>query len=89
VARYEEHIARTPGVQGGYPVIRGTRTPVRTVVALYQTHSENRDAVREALPHLTDEQIDAALAYYQDHPAIVDEDIARQKAALDTFLARR
>ncbi|MGH2461850.1 MAG: DUF433 domain-containing protein [Chloroflexota bacterium] len=29
--RYDRSIEKVPGVQGGEPVIKGTRTPVRTV----------------------------------------------------------
>jgi uncharacterized protein (DUF433 family) len=87
---YKSHISRTPGVQGGYPVITGTRTPVRSIIAIAGDGS-NPDikAVKHALPHLSDEQIYAALAYYREQPGLVDEDIARLRAATDVLLSRR
>lgn len=74
-------ITETPGVSGGYPCIAGTRIPVRTVVRMYAITSDVAE-VAEELPQLTREQIEAALAYYADHPDRVDDDIARNEAAL-------
>lgn len=75
-------IVRVPGVQGGYPVIAGTRTPVRAIIELYRDiHPGDLDAVKESLPHLSDADIDAAYAYYRKHPAIIDEDIQRHREA--------
>lgn len=75
-------IERVPGVAGGYPVIVGTRTPVRTIVTLYcETYPGDIDKVVESLPHLTREQVEAALDYYRERPDVIDEDIARQRRA--------
>lgn len=52
-------ITRTPGVQGGSPCFRGTRWPTATVVGF----GCNVDAVRQAFPHLSREQIEAAIRY--------------------------
>jgi uncharacterized protein (DUF433 family) len=89
MAWYDAYIVTTPGAQGGYPVLRETRTPVRTIATLVQSSGGSRQAVRDALPHLSDEQIDAALDFYRDNPTIIDVDITRQEAALNAFLARR
>jgi len=74
-------IARYPGVQGGYPVIAGTRTPVRTVVELFRIYDGDVAEIQLDLQHLTLEQINAALDYYRDEPDLVDEDIASQRTA--------
>ncbi len=80
-------IARYPGVQGGYPVISGTRTPVRTVIELYyEVYPYDIEEVHRSLPHLEMKQIRAALAYYDEQPELVDEDIVRQKEALRKIL---
>ncbi len=87
---FATYIERTDDVQGGHPVIRGTRTPVRSVVVLYtETYPGDLDAVRATLPHLSHREVDAALACYHHHPALVDEDIQRQRKALEQFLATR
>ncbi len=74
-------ITETPGVSGGYPCIAGTRIPVRTVVQLLAIYGDV-EKVAADLPQLTREQIDAALAYYREHPERVEEDIARNAATL-------
>jgi len=84
--RYEDYITTTTGVQGGEPVIRGTRTPVRTIVVLFQqVYPGNRDEVQRALPHLSCEAIDAALAYYVAHTDEVDALIAEHGRVLQEF----
>ena len=86
---FEQHIDRKPGVQGGFPVIKGTRTPVRSIVALAGDPSTpDYEAVQVALSHLSLEQVQAAIAYYIDNPDLVDEDMARQKAAAEAFHSR-
>ncbi len=42
-----------------------------------------------ALPHLTREQVQAALDYYAETPELVDEDIERQKQAYLDFHRQR
>lgn len=81
-------ITQVPGVMGGYPIIAETRTPVRAIVELYyDIYPGNIDEVQDALQHLSREEVEAALEYYKDYPDLVDEDIARQKAALEAFIA--
>jgi uncharacterized protein (DUF433 family) len=80
-------IQQIPGVQGGYPVIAGTRTPVRTIVEMFcETHNGDIEAIAESLPHLSHSQIEAALDYYKSNPEMVDEDIARQRRARFAYL---
>lgn len=89
-ARATGMIECTPGVQGGYPCVAGTRTPVRTIVAhYYVTYPGDMDEIARALPHLNREQIQAALDYYAQTPELVDEDIERQKQAYLDFHRRR
>jgi uncharacterized protein (DUF433 family) len=73
-------VTETPGINGGYPVIRGTRTPVRGIVKFFQdTH--DLDKVQDLLSHLTREELQGALDYYAREPARVDEDIQRNDDA--------
>jgi len=75
-------IVRVPGVQGGYPVIAGTRTPVRAIIELYRdVYPGDLDEVKASLPHLSDADIEAAFEYYREHPEIIDEDIKRHRDA--------
>jgi uncharacterized protein (DUF433 family) len=73
---YEQHIAQYEGVCGGDPVVAGTRTPVATIAMLYEhVYPLDVDGVNQSLPHLTREQVLAALAYYDDHRAEIDAQI--------------
>ncbi len=88
--RATELITCTPGVQGGYPCVAGTRTPVRTIVIHYrENYPGDLDEVMRALPHLTREQVQAALDYYAETPELVDEDIEGQSRAYIDFFRQR
>ena len=75
-------INETPGVCGGYPCVGDTRIPVRLIVEFYRGLGNDLERTAAMLPQLTSEEIRGALAYYHDHPARVDEDIARNAEAL-------
>jgi len=70
----EEHprIVRRPDISGGEPLIRGTRITVRHIVERVQA-GQSVEEILAALPHLTAAQIYAALAYYHDHQAEIDQ----------------
>ena len=85
---YEDFITRTEGVQGGEPIVRGTRTPVRTIVALYfEVYPDDPARAQASLPHLTGRQIEAALAYYADHRAEIDRLIAEHRRIVEELAA--
>jgi len=84
----EEPIIReTPGVCGGYPCIGNTRIPVRVVAEALRIYG-SAEAVAEYFPQLSRAQVDAALAYYADHPARVDEDIESNNRAFAELVSR-
>ena len=70
------HLGSRPGVCGGVPLVKGTRTPVRSIAGYYQM-GLSVDEIHEELPHLSLAQIHSALAYYFDHQAEIDRDIRR------------
>ena len=66
-----ELIVSTPGVQGGEPVIRGTRVPVRSVALARDEDGLEQSAIaREFCVDLA--SVEAALAYYDAHRTEVD-----------------
>jgi uncharacterized protein (DUF433 family) len=75
------YVSETPGVCGGYPVVRGTRTPVRLLVEAFRELGD-AEATRAAFSHLTVEQVRGALAYYAAQPARVDADFERHARVL-------
>jgi len=76
----ERFVSETPGINGGYPVVAGTRTPIRTLVEFVRQGADEAELAR-LLPHLMPEAIHGALDYYARCPARVDEDIERNARA--------
>ena len=68
-------VMEDPRINGGYPVVSGTRTPVRVIVGLYR-RTDDFEHTANMFPHLTHEQVRGALDYYAEHPERVDQDIA-------------
>ena len=60
--------------------VGATRVRVVDVVNLYRLHDEVMAEVCDALPHLTLPQISAALRYWQEHEAEIEEVIGREHA---------
>ncbi len=85
--REHSYVSETPGVCGGYPVVRGTRIPVRILVNVYREAGDLAE-ILAMYPHLTAEQVQGALDYYAAEPARVDEDIARHAHALAELQGR-
>jgi uncharacterized protein (DUF433 family) len=81
-------VEETPGVGGGYPQLRGTRIPVRSIVAYFRTLN-SVERIREMFPYLTGEQIQGALDYYAACPARVDEDFESNAQSLAQLRVRR
>lgn len=78
----KEHplITRKPTICGGEPIIVGTRTPVRAIVEHVRLGDSPEDILGH-LPYLTLEKIHAALDYYRDNKAEIDEWIALNEEA--------
>jgi uncharacterized protein (DUF433 family) len=68
------YITRAPGVCGGRPIIKGTRTPVKAIVGYYKL-GLSVEEILEGLPHLTPAQVYEALSYYHDHLAEIEQEI--------------
>lgn len=83
----ETTIHETPGVCGGFPCIGNTRIPVHVIVEAFRAYG-SPEAVAGYFPQLTRAQVDAALAYYRDYPARVDEDIESNARAFAELITR-
>ena len=64
------YVVRDDQILGGEPIVRGTRTPVRAIVALWRLGATPEE-IPGHLPHLTLAQVFDALSYYADHQAEV------------------
>jgi uncharacterized protein (DUF433 family) len=79
------YITRNPAVCSGQPVIAGTRTPVKSIVGYYKM-GMSVEEILEGLPHLSPAQVFAALSYYHDHQAEIEQDIADSR--VETLITR-
>jgi len=80
--------AAAPGIQldeRGVAWLQGTRTKVIEVVLCQQSENLTPEQVHEELPHLSLEQIERALAYYDIHRQELDADIERRQAWVQAF----
>lgn len=65
-------IGRSPAICGGVPIVIGTRISVHHLIEAI-TRLGDRERLTTAYPHLSPHQIDAALDYYKQHAAEIDE----------------
>jgi uncharacterized protein (DUF433 family) len=70
------HLASNPRIAGGAPIIKGTRITVRAIAGYYQL-GMSVDEILQSLPHLTQSQVHAALAFYFDHQEAIDRELER------------
>lgn len=79
-----------PTRSGPEAVIRDTRVPVSLVVGYARLGMTAEEiASEEALPALSVEQVQAALAYYHDHPEEIAQDVHERTAEGGRALLRR
>jgi uncharacterized protein (DUF433 family) len=60
--KFDEAFERNPKICGGQPVFRGTRVPLRTVLASL-AEGDTFEAILRDFPTLTQEQLRAAVAF--------------------------
>ncbi len=75
-----DHIVRDEKICGGEPRIRGTRITVRTIVESVRLYHA-KEPLLQAFPDLAPGDLDAALVYYAEHPAEIEDYIHQQGAA--------
>src|SRR5439155_20871472 len=73
-------IVHNPRVQGGEPVMRGTRVPVRSIVIASAEYGGDLARVGRAFS-VDVAHIQAALAYYEQHRAEIDRIIEQHERA--------
>jgi uncharacterized protein (DUF433 family) len=70
------HLSTDARIAGGEPIIKGTRITVRAIAGYYQL-GMTVDEILQSLPHLTQSQVHAALAFYFDHQEEIDRELRR------------
>jgi uncharacterized protein (DUF433 family) len=69
-------------ILGGEPIVRGTRTSVRTIVELWR-QGISPEEIPNHLPHLTLAQIFDSLSYYSDHTGEINGHIERNRVPVE------
>lgn len=59
---YRDYVVMDPQISGGELVLKGTRVPLRTVLASL-AEGDSFEQVRNAFPSLTEEHLRAAVAF--------------------------
>lgn len=72
------YVTRNEKILSGEPIIKGTRTPVRSIVEKMRIGYTPEDVVR-GLPHLTLAQVYDAMSYYYDNEAEINDYIERNR----------
>lgn len=73
------YIVWAKDVCGGRPIVKGTRTSVKSIVGYYKL-GLSVEEILEGLPHLTPAQVYEALSYYHDHQEEIERDIVASRA---------
>lgn len=68
------YITKEKGVQGGRPIIVGTRIPVSTIIIWYKAGKEIYE-ILSMYPQLSPSQLHDALSYYYDHKKEIEIEI--------------
>jgi uncharacterized protein (DUF433 family) len=82
----KEHITKTPGVCGGRACIAGHRIRVMDIVLYHEEIGRTPAEIAEMFPGITLADAHAALAYYHDNRAEIENDfeVHRQAAEFGT-----
>ncbi len=76
------HIVRSERVHGGRPMVRGTGVSVQAIVEQTRLGRLPAQIVEDYDRVLTLSQVYDALSYFYEHQAEIEQDIARNRAAL-------
>ena len=80
----DHHVEITPGVRGGRPRITGTRLTVADTVIMHLRLGQPLEEIAGRYD-LELAGLYAAMAYYYDHRAEIDESIAADRAFAEAF----
>ena len=83
VATEHPYVIRDQEILGGEPIIKGSRTPVRSIVEWWK-FGATPEEIMENLPHLSLSQIFDALSFYADHRSEIEQHISENKIGGDT-----
>jgi uncharacterized protein (DUF433 family) len=76
------HVVRVQGVRGGRPMIRGAGIAVQTIIEQTRLGRAPAQIVDDFDGVLTLAQVHDALSYFYEHQGEIEQDIVRNRAAL-------
>jgi uncharacterized protein (DUF433 family) len=76
------HIVRSEGIHGGRPVVRGTGVSVQAIIEQTRLGCSPAQIVEDFDGALTLSEVYDALSYFYEHQGEIEQDIARNRAAL-------
>ena len=76
------YVIRDPKIQGGEPIIRGTRFPVRSVVFYVIKEGMLPEELAREFPQLSLSSIYDALSYYYDNKEEIENLLENQRESL-------
>jgi uncharacterized protein (DUF433 family) len=83
-----QHITKTPGVCGGKACIAGHRIRVMDIVVWHEMRGYCADEIVAMFPGISLADVYAALAYYFDNRAEIEELFRKDEEAVTELLAR-
>jgi len=83
-ADLSQHLEVTPNIRAGRLRLRGTRITVDDIVILYLRLGNSLEQIVGKY-NLSPASVHAALAYYYDHKAEIDQQIANDDAYIQAF----
>jgi uncharacterized protein (DUF433 family) len=72
-------ITKNPKICQGKPIIRGTRISVTNITELYYLSNWDIQKIKDEYPQLNEQQILAALDYYETHTKEIDTYLQEEK----------
>jgi uncharacterized protein (DUF433 family) len=83
-----EHIEKTPDICGGRARIVGHRVRVMDVAVLHNKRGLTPEEIVHQYPGITLADVHAALAYFHDHRAEIEEEYRKDEEAVRELLTR-
>src|SRR5262249_32701898 len=83
-----EHIEKTPGVCGGRACIAGHRIRVMDIAVLHEKRGLAAEEIAREYPGISLADVHAALTYFLDHRAEIEDEFRQDEQVVSKLLAR-
>ncbi len=83
-----EHVEKTPGICGGRARIAGHRIRVMDIAVLHEKRGLSPEEIVQQYPGISLADVHAALVYFFDHRAEIENEFLNDEAAVQQILVR-